>query len=130
MYTFSFRNFLHKSVISADGIKADSVENMSPPQNKEELKSFLGLVNNLGKFVPNLSDFTAPLHQLLKNDSEWIFNYPYIQAFDKLESEITNASVLKDFDPELPTRVSCDASSYGLRTVLDQFNSGNWYPIA
>ena len=53
-----------------------------------------------------------------------------MQAFDKLESEITNAPMLKYFDLELPTRVSCDASSYGLGPVLEQLNSENWYPVA
>ena len=53
-----------------------------------------------------------------------------MQALDKLKSEIMNASVRKYFDPELLTRVSCDASSYGLGAVLEQFNSENWYSIA
>ena len=100
MCIFSFRNFLHGTcylVISADGIKPDPVKvsavvNMPSPQNKEELRSFLGLVNYLGKFI-----ISALLLQLLKKDSEWIFNYPQMQAFDKLNSEITNAPVLKFF---------------------------------
>ena len=51
-------------IISADGIKPDPVKvsavvNMSSPQNKEELRSFPGLVNYLGKFIPNLADLTA-----------------------------------------------------------------------
>ena len=57
-------------VISTDGIKPDPVKvsavvNMSSPQNKEELRSFLGLMNYSGKFIPNLADLTAPLRQLL-----------------------------------------------------------------
>ena len=72
-------------VISANGITSDPVKvstvvNMSSPQNKEEPRSFLGLVNYLGKFIPNLADLTAPLCQLLKKDSEWIFDCPQMQA--------------------------------------------------
>ena len=122
-------------VISADGIKPDPVKvsavvNMSSPQNKEELRSFLGLVNYLGKFIPNLADLTVPLCWLLKKDNDWISDYPQMQAYDKLKSEITNAPVLKYFDPELPTRGTCDASSYGPGAVLEQFNSKNWCRIA
>ena len=58
-------------VILADGIKPNhtkvsAVVNMSSPQNKEELRSFLGLVKYSGKFIPNLADLTAPLRQLFK----------------------------------------------------------------
>ena len=112
-------------VISADGIKPDPVKvsavvNMPSPQNKEELRSFLGLVNYLGKFI-----ISALLFQLLKKDSEWIFNYPQMRLKVKLRMHLCSSF----FYPELPTRVSCDASSYGPGAALEQFNSENWYPI-
>lgn len=52
-------------VISAEGIKPDhrkieAIANMQSPSNKTELQRFLGMVTYLGKFVPNLSDETAP----------------------------------------------------------------------
>lgn len=38
---------------------------MDPPHNISELRSFLGMVNHLGKFVPNLAEKDKALRDLL-----------------------------------------------------------------
>ena len=60
-------------VISADGIEADSEKiaastNLSQPRNIQEVRSFLGMVNQLSKFSNHLADQTKPLIELLQND--------------------------------------------------------------
>ena len=64
-------------VISVDGVKADpkkmeAITQMPPPQNKAELLTILGMVNYLAKFLPNLSDVTAQMQDLLKKDAEFV----------------------------------------------------------
>ena len=39
-----------------------------------ELQRFMGMVNQLGKFVSGLADITAPLRQLLRKDSAWYWD--------------------------------------------------------
>ena len=56
--------------ISADGLqptdsKIKALKQAPVPANVSQLKSFLGLLNYYGKFVPNLSTVLAPLHSLL-----------------------------------------------------------------
>ena len=41
------------------------------PKNTTELKSFLGMLNFYGKFIPNLSSILEPLHSLLRKDVVW-----------------------------------------------------------
>lgn len=41
---------------------------MAAPTDKKELERFLGLVNYVGKFLPNLSDITSHLRVLLKKE--------------------------------------------------------------
>ena len=58
-------------VITPEGIKPDprkieAITNMPTPSNKMEVQRFLGMVRYLGKFLPNLSEETAPLIQLLE----------------------------------------------------------------
>ena len=53
-------------VVTADGLKADpekvkAIHNMPDPENKGQLKSFLGMCNYLTKFIPRLSQETAPM---------------------------------------------------------------------
>ena len=56
-------------VVSADGVKPDpkkveAITEHPMPKNKTELQRFLGMVTYLGKFIPKLSQETAPLHEL------------------------------------------------------------------
>ncbi|XP_042235355.1 uncharacterized protein LOC121875075 [Homarus americanus] len=41
------------------------------PYNVTELKSYLGLINFYGKFIPNLSKVLSPLYRLLQKDVKW-----------------------------------------------------------
>lgn len=57
-------------VISEDGIKTDpekveSVQGTATPQNVSDLQRFLGMVNQLGRFIPHLKEKTKPLRDLL-----------------------------------------------------------------
>ena len=59
--------FGHK--ISANGVEADpakitAILSMPEPTSKKELQRFLGMITYLGKFIPNLSNLTAPLRSL------------------------------------------------------------------
>ena len=52
--------------IRVDPSKTDAITKMSVPQSLAELQRFLGMVNYLGKFIPNLAEVTGPLRALLK----------------------------------------------------------------
>ena len=42
---------------------------MRPPTTVSEVRRFLGMVNQLGNFVPNLADLTKPLRVTLQTQS-------------------------------------------------------------
>ena len=57
-------------VISADGVKPDpektrAVQELDAPKNVSELRSFLGMINQLGRFLPNLAEKDKVLRDLL-----------------------------------------------------------------
>ena len=77
-------------VISRDGIKADpkkvhAVSNLPQPTNKTDLQKFFGILNYLGKFIPNSSIESANLRKFLERDNEFVFDTPQIDAFNKLK---------------------------------------------
>ena len=123
-------------VMSAEGVKPDpkKIEAITampvPTMTKVELQRFLGMVNYLGKFIPNLSDETTPLRALLKNETEFLMQKPQLDAFEKLKRLISSVPVLQFFDPNLPTRIRTDSSSVGLGAMLEQCVKGSWHPIA
>ena len=62
--------------ISAEGLrptqeKVRALTEAPSPKSVSQLRSFLGLVNYYGKFLPNLSSTLAPLHRLLQKKTTW-----------------------------------------------------------
>ena len=62
--------------ISADGLqpsesKTRAVVDAPQPQNVSQLRSFLGMVNYYGKFLPKIATKLAPMYRLLKKGIQW-----------------------------------------------------------
>ncbi|XP_055309115.1 uncharacterized protein K02A2.6-like [Sitodiplosis mosellana] len=60
-------------IFSYNQIKPDperllAIAEMTRPKNKNDLQTFLGVVNFMTPFIPNLSDRTAPLRELIKKN--------------------------------------------------------------
>ena len=112
-------------VLSADGVKPDpqkveAIVAMPTAANREDLQRFLGVVTYLSKFIPNMSQKSAPLRQLLQKDVEWSWGQVEENTFTWLKTSISSAPVLKFFDPKEPVTLSVDASSKGVSAVLLQ----------
>jgi hypothetical protein len=108
------------SGIKPDNSKIEAIQSMPCPSSRKDLERFLGMINYLGKFIPNLSDITAPLRELLKQDNEWVWLEQHQKAVDQLKNLITSAPVLAFYDVSKPIKVSVDASQEGIGAVLIQ----------
>ena len=100
------------------------------PKDKKELHRFLGMTTYFVKFIPNLAKETHPLRKLLEKDVLWSFDQPQKEAMKRLKQLVTQTPILRYYDPELPIRISCDASTKGLGALLEQKYQENWYPVA
>ena len=123
-------------IIDSDGIRKDpskvkAITDMAEPQNIADLRRFLGLVNRLMKFCPNLAEKTKPLRDFLKKERAWVWGTAQQEAFQQLKADMASDQVLALYDPEKETMVSSDASSFGLGAVLVQKQpSGEMRPVA
>ncbi|XP_038064022.1 uncharacterized protein K02A2.6-like [Patiria miniata] len=111
--------------------KVHAVKNAPRPTNVSQLRSFLGLVNYYHRFLPNLSTELHPLNELLQKNHKWVWTPTCEKAFEKAKSLITADEVLTHYDPDLPVKLACDASPYGLGAVMSHvMPDGSERPVA
>lgn len=108
--------------ISVDQKKVDTIMNFRAPNNKEELRSFLGLVTYVGKFIPDLGTATDTLRKLTKTDAKFDWTSEHEQHFVKLKRCLANLPTLSYFDLTKRTRLVADASPVALGAVLLQYD--------
>ena len=93
---------------------------MAPPTSKQELQAFLGLAIYMGPFISSLSTLTAPLRELVKENSLFHWNTTHQQAFDAIKNAINAEAALAYYDPTKEVTLQVDASSTGLGAALLQ----------
>ncbi|KAL4008446.1 hypothetical protein ACER0C_002298 [Sarotherodon galilaeus] len=94
-----------------------------------KLRSFLGMVNQVVKFIPHLAEKDKALRDLLSKKNTWYWGPDQVRAFKTLRDALTSPQVLAMYDPNRDIKVSADASSYGLGGVLLQLWEEGWRPV-
>ena len=112
-------------VLTQDGVQANpdkvaAIQKVPAPQNVRDVRRFLGMVNQKGKFTPNLADRTKPLRDLLQKESNWTWGLTQQSSFEDLKKLLTSSPVLALYNQSRETSLSADASSFGLGPVLLQ----------
>ena len=109
--------------IDADGLhktqgKIRAITEAPVPRDVSQLRAFLGLVNYYNRFLPNLANTLAPLHQLLQKNTKWCWSKECTESFAKVKNAIASDLVFTHFNPRMPLVLACDASAYSLGAVL------------
>ncbi|XP_048031439.1 uncharacterized protein K02A2.6-like [Megalobrama amblycephala] len=110
-------------IIDAQGLhkspeKVRAIVDAPAPKDVSQLCSFLGLINYYSRFIPNLTLVLAPLNALLCKGKQWLWSHECEDAFDKAKKFLLSQSVLTHYNPQLPVRLACDASPYGVGAVI------------
>jgi len=113
-------------IVSSSGIRPDpekttAIRDFPTPTDITSLRSFLGLANQLGHFVPDLAHASSVLRQLLKKDVAFNWLEVHQEAFEQVKKILTSELIVGFFDPSLPTELLTDASRlHGLGYALMQ----------
>jgi hypothetical protein len=113
--------------------RIEAIKNMTAPQTKTQVRSFLGMLNYfrdsvsmLGPTVVPLSRFAGPKGKGNFKKGEW----QHQQAFEAAKAAITGARLLSHLDYSVPIRRRTDACDIGAGAMLyqvvdsqDQFRS-------
>ncbi|CAI7855937.1 unnamed protein product [Closterium sp. NIES-53] len=121
-------------VISEAGVeinpkKLDTVKAWNPPTNITELQSFLGFVNCVRRFVPDMQHLTAPLADLLQKGVTFTWGEKEHAAFSTLKNVLFLLPVLRIADPHCPFEVVTNASDIAIGAVLLQHFGNGLQPI-
>ena len=129
--------------IHMEGTRISAILQWPVPKSVKDIQIFLGFTGFYRRFVRNYSKVTAPLTDLLKGSGgttrrgkAGTTQHPFhlssrgLEAFMKLKVLFTRAPFLHHYEPELPTRVECDASAFAIGAILSQLKGGRWHPVA
>lgn len=122
---------INKQGLRPDPTKLEAIASAPTPKNVSQLKSFLGMLNYYGKFIPNLSDLLHPLHNLLKRDVVWKWEQRCERAFVAAKRALSSDRVLAHYEEGRPLVLSVDSSAYGLGAVLaHRYPDGTERPVS
>ena len=113
--------------ISPDPKKTESILKMQFPTDKENMHSFLGLVNFLNRYTPKLAELCSPLRKLILKDSHYSPGDPEHAAFDAIKAEFKKKIILPYFDRNKETILQTDASKKGFGAVILQEEQPIYY---
>ena len=72
----------------------EAIQKAPSPKNVQELRSFLGLLNYYGKFIPNLASLIRPLNSLLRHDCQWKWSDECEAVFKEAKEKLLSSKVL------------------------------------
>ena len=127
-------------VVTPNGVtptkqKCDAIINLDHAKTLKQLRSFMGCIHHLIKFIPNLARTSEPLRPLLskantKAQNKLDLKENHTIAFNAIKDKIKQITENKHFDTSKETRVRCDASKKGLGACLERKFGHIWKPIA
>ena len=113
-------------IISQQGVTPNpkylqGIRDFPAPATVQELRSFLGMVNQLSCYHPHIARHTGVLQSLLKKNVAFQWLEDHQKAFNDLKTGILHALSLNHFDPKWSTKLVTDASRlHGMGFALMQ----------
>ncbi|XP_076032421.1 uncharacterized protein LOC143020148 [Oratosquilla oratoria] len=107
--------------LSADKDKVRAIRDFPTPANLTDLRSFMGLVNQLADFTPAITAAAQPLRPLLSPKRSFTWTPDHDKAFADVKRALSSPPVLAPFDSALPVVLQTDDSRlYGIGYALLQ----------
>lgn len=76
-----------------DPEKIATITTIPPPENAQQLRSYLGSLTFYSRFIDRMSTIRNPLNQLHKKDTDFVWNRECQESFEKFK-EILSSSLL------------------------------------
>ena len=100
--------------------KCAAVLAIPPPLTLKGLRSFLGSVQYISKFIPHLAQLCHSIRPLLKTSVIFVWTEENTELFNIIKDKFAASTENSHYNPKLDVRVKSDASRSGLGAVLIQ----------
>ena len=84
----------------------------------KRVRSYLGMINYLKRFIPDFSTLTYPIRKLTHQDIKFEWSDDWQKSFQTLNNYLTEKAVNTYFDEKKNTVIYCDTSPLGLSSIL------------
>lgn len=80
------------------------------PENKEAVRSFLGMAGYLDNFIKDYAAIATPLYQLTRKETNFYWGKQEEEAFKKIQYNISSEKTMAFLDPSKPIILRTGAS--------------------
>ena len=121
-----FLGFLvHNRGIDVDLAKATTIATMRPLATVEELKSFLGKVSYIQRFIPGLASIMSAFTKLLRKGQSFEWGEVQQSAFKRLQRIMMNLFTVQALIHKKPLLLYMATNSYAIGALIAQEDGGD-----
>ena len=108
--------------IHPDTDKLDRIRQWRTPRNYNDVQRFVGLVNYVSNFLPNVTTYTGPLMSMVQNGAPFFWRPIHEKCFEMIKVICCRTPVIKplNYESDEPIWVICDASKTGVGAMYGQ----------
>jgi len=108
--------------VHADTDKMARIREWRKPRNLNKVQRFVGLVEYLAQFMPDVSAYTTPLTGIQRNGHPFLWREIHDRCFQAIKDLTCKYPILRPINPasDEPIWLICDASLYGVGALYGQ----------
>ncbi|KAG7660373.1 uncharacterized protein J8A68_006115 [[Candida] subhashii] len=130
--------YIHNNGLSPTIDKMKAINNWQLPTTTTEVRSVVNFTNFFRQFIPQMSEITGPLTDLIRNNPKKRHPIQHtkksIEAFKKLKECLVNLPTLAIYNVNQPTYIFSDSSDAAIGGILCQIhrigNKNCYLPIS
>jgi hypothetical protein len=109
--------------IEVDPNKVKAIQVMSAPKTEKEIRSFLGCLNYIARFISQLTVTCEPIFRLLLKKNPKVWDEDFQEAFDKIKQYMQKPLLLVPPMPGKPLILYLTVTESAMASVLGNMMS-------
>ena len=117
-------HIIERNIITPLKFRIEAIQKLQKPSNKKKIQEFFGMFNFLSKYVYKMQLYLKPFYNILRQQNNFEWTTEHQKRFKKIRTLLTEQLSNTIPDPDQPFYAMCDASNFGIGSVLFQSHKG------